>query len=310
MRKPSFPQLSLPPLPSLPPPPRWTQPLLRTFNILPNPAISEPRWLTLAKLSLTLCIAASLVALTMPRDVEVQRTWRRWVQRSWRRLLFALTVINPCFSVAADNYTFLRDASSSLVLTTKREVPSEAEEKLRRLVLGVGAIRPRRVFAAGATLRGLQMHTPLRRAFDPGAHFGATINLLALADGIAWPASFTLGYAASEWWWRLGDPEEAARHAPRRAVTAGDEAAAGAVADETTANRVDEAMALHRRGSRAPLPWWRRGGFRIQLHIPSLHLSGMLLTLLIATHRWRWVVVWAVAATGWHAGEDFLWTGA
>lgn len=187
---------TLPQFPPLPPPPRWAQPVLKTLNLQQRlaPVRSSPL-VTLAKLSLACAFAACLVSITMPRD-EATRSGGRWWRRWASRLLYALTVINPCFSVMADNYTFLRDASSSLVLTTKREVPNEAEEKLRRVVLGVGSIRPRRVFAAGATLRGLQLHTPLYRVFDPPAHFGATINLLALGDGIAWPASFTLGARA------------------------------------------------------------------------------------------------------------------
>lgn len=214
-------------------------------------------------------------------------------------------MINPCFSVIADNYTFLRDASSALVLTTKREVPSETEEKLRRLVLGVGSIRPRRVFAAGVTLRGLQLHTPLRRIFDPPAHFGATINLLALFDGIAWPGSFTLGYAISEAWWNLGAPFDASRRegtAPAPAPESGSAANGG--------DALAEAPWWKRwRTSHPPppphsprvkqTPWWNRGGLRLQLHLPAVHVSGITLTLLLATHQWRWVVLWASAAVSW-----------
>ena len=168
--------------------PRWTMPLLNALERIgrDNDATAHSsRRVKALKLSATVLGVALLVTLSMPWGEVRQRHhsssfWRRWAGR----LLYSLTVINPCFSVAADNYTFLRDAASSLVLTTKREVPSEAEEKLRRLVLGIGAIRPRRVFAAGATLRGLQLHTPLRRVFDPPSYFGATVNILALMDGV------------------------------------------------------------------------------------------------------------------------------
>lgn len=141
-----------------------------------------------------------LVALTMPRPRSRRPGWRRvWAGRA----LYALSVVNPFFSVLANDYTFVRDAQRSYVLARGLPVVDNSE-KLRQLVTGVGAVKPRRLLVLGGVLRGVQLHSPLRRVFDPPASFGVGINLLALIDGVAWPASLLLGWALSAPWWRLG----------------------------------------------------------------------------------------------------------
>ena len=140
-------------------------------------------------------VPAALVALTMlallvkpPQTAQERARWRR---RWGGRLLYAVTTLNPLISVLANDYTFIRAAAKSYVAARKKHGGFKRlkddffhgqEERLRQLVIGVGAIKPRRLFAAGATLRGVQLHTPLYQLFDPPAHFGAGINLLALFD--------------------------------------------------------------------------------------------------------------------------------
>ena len=239
-----------------------------------------------------LCMAL-LVTLTTPWD-EVRKNrhprafWRRWASR----LVYALTVINPCFSVASDNYTFLRDASSSLIRARKHDSSSEAEEKLRRLVLGIGAFRPRRVFAVGATLRGLQLHTPLRRLFDPPVYFGTAVNLLALADGVAWPASLTLGYAATELFWTWGDP----------AFREPDDDAIVSTAPPTTEAQPSPLTTAS--DAREP-PTRRHGGVGVQLYLPTVPLSAMLFGFLAFAGRWREVLLFGLCASTWSGFSGF-----
>ena len=288
-----------PPL-TRPRPPRWALPVLNTLERVGRKrqdVVPSSPTVRLLKLSATVVAMTILITLTMPLDGVKQKRhsysfWRRWAGR----LLYALTVINPCFSVAADNYTFLRDAASSLVLTTKREVQGEAEEKVRRLVFGLGAIRPRRVFAAGAMLRGVQLHTPFRSFFDPPAHFGATVNLLALLDGVAWPASFTLGWAVTEYAWSWGDPR-----LHERELDATEVALTPPLRGEASKKGVDVAAT-----EQGVTPTWktRRGGLRLQLHLPSVHACVTTWAFLAWTRRWRWVLLSALCAATWSGITD------
>lgn len=242
------------------------------------------------KLPAALLLAALLVTVTLPPGR--QYGWRR---RWFLRFFFAITVVNPCFSVIANDYTFVRDAARSYILRTKQAfLSTDVEEKLREAALdalGVGALKPRRMFAAGAVLRGFQLHSPLRALFDPPAHFGVGVNLLALLDGIAWPASFTLGWAVAEPFWTLGETRDATRGPPH---TPSERHAAGEADGEADARLAQSEV---RRSTRDVE--WRGGGLRIQLCVPSVHLCGMVTTLFLATRRWRWVVLWALGSARW-----------
>ena len=158
-------------------------------------------------------------------------------------------------------------------------------------MIGVGAIKPRRLFAAGATLRGVQLHTPLCRLFDPPAHFGAGINLLALFDGIAWPASFTLGWAASKPFWTLYE-----LGLPLANATNATNAALGAIEPA--------ARATHPRRDAEFTPGWNgwRDGVRLQLHVPAVHLSAIVIADLVTNGKWRglkWTLVGLLATMRW-----------
>lgn len=267
--------------PSLPLPvtrAKWATDLLERINKEASKVYAPERQLSSLEqlvpglaLGLLLLLVAA-ITVPLPASSRGQGWKRRWLGRA----LYALTVINPFFSVLADDYTFVRDAARSFALARKRNAPSENSEKLRELVTGVGSIKPRRLFVLGAVLRGIQLHSPLCASFDPPATFGVGINILALIDGVAWPAALLLGWAVTAPWWRLGS---AASRAPS-------EAAANATAPATTATDGEsEAQPRTRRG---------RYGVLLELRVPSVHLAAIGVAFLAAAERvraFRWTTL-------------------
>ena len=233
-----------------------------------------------------------LVALTMPLPRSRRPGWRRvWAGRA----LYALSVVNPVFSVLANDYTFVRDAKRSYVLAIKGAVPAvDNSEKLRQLVTGVGAVKPRSLLVLGGVLRGVQLHSPLRRVFDPPASFGVGINLLALIDGVAWPASLLLGWALSSPWWRLGQGLGAAGGGARGSLGS----TGGAAANGTVAGSAPEhAVQLGQAQAAQPSP---RHGLVLTLHLPTEHLAAIAVGFLVLTEKMRalrWTLMLILAQT-------------
>ena len=64
-------------------------------------------------------------------------------------------------------------------------------------------LKPRLLFVVGACCRALQQTTVLRLVFDPSVGVGAGLNLLALATASRWPSALTLGWCASQPFWRM-----------------------------------------------------------------------------------------------------------
>ena len=236
-----------------------------------------------------------LVALTMPLPRSRRPGWRRvWAGRA----LYVLSVVNPFFSVLANDYTFVRDAKRSYVLAVKGGVPAvDNSEKLRQLVTGVGAVKPRRLLVLGGVLRGVQLHSPLRRVFDPPASFGLGINLLALIDGVAWPASLLLGWALSAPWWRLGHLGQglgAAGGGARGSLGS----TGGAAANGTVPGSAPE-RAAHPGQEQAAQPTPRHG-LVLTLHLPTEHLAAIAVGFLVLTEKMRalrWTLLLILAQT-------------
>ena len=244
-----------------------------------------------------------LVALTMPLPRSRRPGWLRvWAGRA----LYALSVVNPFFSVLANDYTFVRDAKRSYVLAVKGGVVPAVDnsEKLRQLVTGVGAVKPRRLLVLGGVLRGVQLHSPLSRVFDPPASLGLGINLLALIDGVAWPASLLLGWALSAPWWRLGlgqghgqDLGAAGGGARGSLGSTGGAAANGTVpgsALERAAHPGQEQAAMQAAHSTP------RHGLVLTLHLPTLHLASIAVGFLVLTEKMRalrWTLLLILAQT-------------
>jgi hypothetical protein len=263
---------------------KWAQEVLERLSQPKSAAKDSSSDVPAALATVALMLAMARPTLRAPRQREQRLVWmRQWVCR----LLYTVTVFNPCFSVLANDYTFVRAAAKSWLAHKRRStltaIANDQEEKLRHLVIGVGAIKPRRLFAAGATLRGLQLHTPLRQVFDPPAHFGAIINLLALFDGVAWPASFTLGWAVAEPLWTLDEIGSNTTLPVRRDHMASIASDAAIPADSSS------------------VQGWR-DGVRVQMHVPALHASVIAVAVLVAKHKLhvlRWVLVALCGAVRW-----------
>ena len=280
------------PVPSMPrwSPPRsadWARALLAQFEEgAPEPRSRVGAYLESIRLPAVM-VTATVLIVAVSRPAQGSRESRGdWVRRWLGRVLYAASVINPFFSVIADDYTFVRDAASSYLIKRRRRKQTplhEQEEALRRLVTGVGKVHPRRLFAAGATLRGVQLHSPLVRCFDPPSTFGLGLNMLALLDGVAWPASFTLGWAITKPWWLLtGDPARGAGTAVPVPSPSTDSAVLDAM----------EERAVPRR--RCALP-----GLSLTLRVPPTHLTGLLIGLMVRLDKWRWVLVMLVGSVRW-----------
>ena len=107
-------------LPSLIPPRRtgWAKAVLERFERT-EPA--SPGWLEAGQLSvLVSATALLLLLLSRPAQPASEEPRREWLRRWACRLLFAVSVVNPFFSVLADDYTFVRDAASSYLAKRKR----------------------------------------------------------------------------------------------------------------------------------------------------------------------------------------------
>ena len=254
-----------------------------------------------------------LVALTMPLPRSRRPGWRRvWAGRAG----YALSVVNPFFSVLANDYTFVRDAKRSYILAIKGGAPAvDNSEKLRQLVTGVGAVKPRRLLVLGAVLRGVQLHSPLRRVFDPPASFGLGVNMLAFIDGVAWPASLLLGWALSAPWWRLGQAGHMA--GPGLGAEVGGARASygstrGAAADGTATGSAPERAAHpgvaqpghgYSQEQAAAHLAPRRGlvsGLVLTLHLPTAHLAAIAVGFLALTEKMRalrWTLMLILAQT-------------
>ena len=220
----------------VPRPADWARAMLHTLETIQPHRPARRHWSDSIRLPMLIISVSALIArLTKPKEASGD-----WLLRWACRIIYACTVINPFFSVLADDYTFIHDAASSYVIERKRKRSSftvNQEEAFRRTLIGFGKIRPRRLFALGATLRGIQLHSPLVRIWDPPCQFGTGLNMLALFDGIAWPAVFTLGWAISEKWWQIGRGAVVGASHPRgaRGRTTGSAAHDGAVSTSTTA---------------------------------------------------------------------------
>ena len=249
-----------------------------------------------------------LVALTMPLPRSRRPGWRRvWAGRAG----YALSVVNPFFSVLANDYTFVRDAKNSYILAIKGGAPAaDNSEKLRQLVTGVGAVKPRRLLVLGAVLRGVQLHSPLRRVFDPPASFGLGVNMLALIDGVAWPASLLLGWALSAPWWRLGQAGHMAGEGLGAEVGARASygSTRGAAADGTATGSAPERAAhpgVAQSGhgyseEQAAAHAAPRHGLLLTLHLPSAHLAAIAVGFLALTEKMRalrWTLMLILAQT-------------
>ena len=107
-----------------------------------QPVRKKDPWRNIRQGSAAVAIALLPVLLSRPPK-QGRETQAELVRRWGARLLYAMTVVNPCFSVLANDYTFIRDAASSFVRARKRRGPLMAlannqEEKLRQL----SALRP------------------------------------------------------------------------------------------------------------------------------------------------------------------------
>ena len=309
----------------VPRPADWARAMLHTLETIQPHRPARRHWSDSIRLPMLIISVSALIArLTKPKEASGD-----WLLRWACRIIYACTVINPFFSVLADDYTFIHDAASSYVIERKRKRSSftvNQEEAFRRTLIGFGKIRPRRLFALGATLRGIQLHSPLVRIWDPPCQFGTGLNMLALFDGIAWPAVFTLGWAISEKWWQIGRGAVVGASHPRgaRGRTTGSAAHDGAVSTSTTATAAANttaataaatAAATKRTGPSPPrasprprsaqddasnrpfeirlpsaVPGVTRPGLHLHFHVPAVHVSAMVATLLLATHRWPWVL--------------------
>lgn len=274
------------------------------------------RWLLVPGLALGVGLLL-LVALTMPLPRSRRPGWRRvWAGRAG----YALSVVNPFFSVLANDYTFVRDAKRSYILAIKGGAPAvDNSEKLRQLVTGVGAVKPRRLLVLGAVLRGVQLHSSLHRLFDPPASFGLGVNMLALIDGVAWPASLLLGWALSAPWWRLGQAGHMAGPGLSAEVGGARESndlryggTRGAAANGTVTGSAPERAAHpgvvqpghgHFQEQAAAHAVPRRGlvsGLVLTLHLPTVHLAAIAVGFLALTEKMRalrWTLMLILAQT-------------
>ena len=118
---------------------------------------------------------------------------------------------------------------------------------------------------------------------------------------MAWPASFTLGWAATEYIWTWGEPSLHERAQARTPMRDDSDGGGGDGDVSGVGEHVD-----HGPGARAAL--WvvppRRGGLRLQLHLPSLHLSATLLGFLCFAQRWRLVMLYALCTATWSGIGD------
>jgi len=323
----------------VPRPADWARAMLHTLESIQPHRPARRHWSDSIRLPMLIISVGALIArLTKPKEASGD-----WLLRWACRIIYACTVINPFFSVLADDYTFMHDAASSYLIERKRKHSSftvNQEEAFRRTLIGFGKIRPRRLFALGATLRGIQLHSPLVHIWDPPCQFGTGLNMLALFDGIAWPAVVTLGWAISEKWWRIGRGAVVSASHPKgvRGRTTGSAAHDGAVstsattaatvataAANTTAATAATAAASKHPGPPSPrasspsrsaqddashrpfeirlpsaIPGVTRPGLHLHFHVPAVHVSAMVATLLLATHRWPWVLTDALLCSSIH----------
>ena len=128
------------------------------------------------------------------------RDWRRWqLQLSQRasRVLYIVTALNPLLFVITNSY----ERTAVQVLKPYKAQPTLAAAY--RTVFYFAKLKPRLLFTIGGLLRGLQLTTPIRFAFDPPAGCGAGINVLCLFAGSRWPATGVLGFALCKPFWRV-----------------------------------------------------------------------------------------------------------
>lgn len=112
-------------------------------------------------------------------------------------MLYIVTALNPLLFVITNSY----ECTAVQVLKPYKAQPTLAAAY--RTVFYFARLKPRLLFAIGGMLRGLQLTTPIRFAFDPPAGCGAGLNLLCLVAGSRWPATGVLGFAVCKPFWRV-----------------------------------------------------------------------------------------------------------
>ena len=118
-----------------------------------------------------------------PSTSSPQRWWQRLRQRLDTplprlvcRALYVVTTVNPLLFVLMNSY----DRAAIRVLSTPRKPTSLAATYIPQIFY-FARLKPRLLFVIGGMLRGLQLTTPIRFAFDPPAGCGAGLNILCLS---------------------------------------------------------------------------------------------------------------------------------
>ena len=165
--------------------------------------------------------AASHAAAPPGKPNRLERWWRRIQDQPplpahLCRFLYAVTAVNPAIFVITNSYQGCFHTSVESGPQTKasrrkelseRATPPKPLEGLTAIYLPqlfyFARLKPRLLFVIGGMLRGLQLTTPIRFAFDPPAGCGAGLNLLCLFAGSRWPAAGVLGFALCKPFWRI-----------------------------------------------------------------------------------------------------------
>ena len=118
-----------------------------------------------------------------PSTSSPQRWWQRLRQRLDTplprlvcRALYVVTTVNPLLFVLMNSY----DRAAIRVLSAPRKPTSLAATYIPQIFY-FARLKPRLLFVIGGMLRGLQLTTPIRFAFDPPAGCGAGLNILCLS---------------------------------------------------------------------------------------------------------------------------------
>ena len=132
------------------------------------------------------------------------------------RILYAVTAINPALFVITNRYQgwfqpLAESGPQAKKIRRRKELSPKPTTQPKPLegftaiylpqIFYFARLKPRLIFVIGGMLRGLQLTTPIRFAFDPPAGCGAGLNLLCLLAGSRWPAAGVLGFALCKPFW-------------------------------------------------------------------------------------------------------------
>ena len=93
----------------VPRPADWARAMLHTLETIQPHRPARRHWSDSIRLPMLIISVSALIArLTKPKEASGD-----WLLRWACRIIYACTVINPFFSVLADDYTFIHDAASS-----------------------------------------------------------------------------------------------------------------------------------------------------------------------------------------------------